>query len=221
MVWVLILDGLTKDPNHFLRHYVSTMAVCCWWCISRVGAVLYQPTNLFHCFPLECFYYGTVAWNCLYRNNVNTAMGVCEIGLFVGTMGCPLYYCTTEWPWWKRSLSVNPRANRYPFGGAGWSLYILDYCLFSFATTESWFVHSAMRKSKLKLISLHLWFYLCLLFQNRSYQQFFIVSTIATCTQIHKGLFWQTTILNYDTHKIQNARHTKYRRIENGEKIQK
>ena len=50
-------------------------------------------------------------------------------------------------------------------------------------------------------------FYLCLLFQNRSYQQFFTVSTIATCTQIHKGLFWQTTMLNYDT-QIQNARHT-------------
>ena len=91
-----------------------------------------------------------VEWPCngLYRNSVNTPLGVCKIGMFVGTMGCPLYYCTTESPWWKLSLSVNPRANIYSFGVARWSLYILDYYLFSFATTESWFAHLAMRKSK-------------------------------------------------------------------------
>ena len=90
------------------------MAVCCWWCISRVGLCC---TNQQFYFTIFHWIVSTIVewpWNGLYRNSVNMPLGVCEIGLFVGTMGCPLYYCiTTESPWWKHILGVHPWAEIY------------------------------------------------------------------------------------------------------------
>ena len=94
--------------------YVSTMAVCCWWCISRVGMCCTNQQFYFTVFHWGVSTIVEWPWNGLYRNSVNTPLGVCEVVLFVGTMGCPLYYyITTESPWWKRILSVNSWAKIY------------------------------------------------------------------------------------------------------------
>ena len=147
-------ECITCHPRLLLACLTSTMlssvdnATYPLWLCVVVGALAEWGlccTNQQFYFPVFHWSVSTIVewpWNGLYRNSVNTPLGVCEIRLFVGPLGARYTIAPTYRPGGNVSLVWIPGQRYISFGMTRWSLYQLNYFnSFVWCTHNAFFVN--------------------------------------------------------------------------------